>query len=78
MMDKLTFWSKKDIGFWVLLLLILFFLMGLIAYCVATGASLKEVSDIKDLLKDVLLMLVAYRWGSSRGSKDKTELLNQK
>ncbi len=74
MIDKIR---GKDLGFWFILVLILLFLMLLIGYCTVTGKSIKEVSDIKDLLKDVLLMLVAYRWGSSRGSKDKTELLNR-
>lgn len=67
----------KDLWWGVITLTLLLFLMALITYCVITGKSVKEVSDIKDLLKDVVLLLIGYRYGSSKGSKDKGEQLKR-
>ena len=45
------------------------------AYALVTGKSLEPINLILTNLVGVISLLVGYFWGSSKSSKDKTELL---
>ena len=63
--------AGKDLGFWILVILLVAFLMWLVGYSVISGKPLREVGAEVTMLSNVLMLLVGYRYGSSKGSKDK-------
>ena len=65
----------KDIWWGLLTVLILGFMMWLMAYCLVTGKNMSGIADLRESIMGVLMLLIGYRYGSSKGSKDKTDLL---
>ena len=68
----------KDLGFWAMLFVLLAALIGFGYYALLHGVNLDGVSIIIGALIQALALLMNYRWGSSKGSKDKTDLLAKK
>ena len=60
-----------------IILLCLSAVIGFGAYALVNAKSLEHVNTIISELMGVVLLLVGYFWGSSKGSRDKTELLNR-
>ena len=52
--------------------------MGLAFYCLYTGKNIDAVSVVVAALILKLGTLLDFRYGSSAGSKEKTEMLNAK
>lgn len=50
---------------------ILVSVIGAAAYCLVTGKELKGIEVVLVQLFGVLTVLVSFRYGSSKGSKDK-------
>ena len=68
---------SNDILGVAIILLCLSAVIGFGAYALVHGRSLEHVNTITSELMGVVLLLVGYFWGSSKGSKDKTEILNR-
>lgn len=69
---------NKD-GQWLLVVLLM--LLTIIAfgwYSLVTGKDLRSIESVLLLLTVRLGTLLDFRWGSSRSSQEKTELLNKK
>ncbi|NBT57476.1 hypothetical protein EBT16_01715 [bacterium] len=58
-----------------IIVLCLVAIIGLSTYALVAGESLAPVQTEINFLCEVAVLLVGYFWGSSRGSKEKTELL---
>lgn len=69
--------DAKEFGYWFLVVLHLgaLILFGYMAF--QTGKTLDGISIIVGALITNLGLLLNYRFGSSKGSKDKQELLNK-
>lgn len=67
----------KDLGFWAFLFLVTFALIGFGVACLMMGKTLDGISIIVGCLITQMGTLINYRYGSSKGSKDKTELLSK-
>ncbi len=67
----------KNLGFWLVLLTMLWALIGFGIACLITGKTLDGVSIIIGALIGNISLLMNFKWGSSDGSKKKTELLNK-
>ncbi len=63
-------------GFLVTLLLVALIVFGF--YCLVYGKVLDGIGIIVGVLTAKLSTMIDFRYGSSKGSKEKTELLNAK
>ena len=68
----------KDLGFWVTLFVLILAVLALGFYGLIYGKNLDGISIIVGFLINAVMLLLNYRYGSSKGSKDKTELLEKK
>lgn len=60
-----------------IIVLCLVAIIGMSIYALVAGESLAPVQPEINLLSEVAVLLVGYFWGSSRGSKEKTEMLKK-
>ena len=72
---KMKSTGNGNVAGFAVLVLCLLALIGMAFYALMTGQSLEPIGDIKTDLSSVVLLLIGYFWGSSKGSKEKTELL---
>jgi hypothetical protein len=68
--------KNNDLLFGFVLCLMLLSIIGFAAYAMLTGKSLKEADGIILFLTSNCAFLLGYRWGSSKGSKEKDDIIN--
>jgi hypothetical protein len=73
-----SLFEHKNFGFYAVLLFVLLVMAGFGGYALWTGKSLDLVASISGPFSMIAASMVGYMWGSSEGSKKKTELLNKK
>lgn len=71
----MDFLKGKDIGWWLLVLIMLAAIVAFGFYSLATGKDLRLIEIILTAILMKFGTLVDYKYGSSKGSRDKTELL---
>jgi len=67
--------QNKDYLFGVLIIAILFSLIGFGLLALLKNVDLNKATIVISFLTTNGAFLIGYRWGSSKGSKDKTDLL---
>ncbi len=70
--------QSKDNWWGWLVLIILFAIIGFGAYALITGKDLRIIEVVLTALLMKFGTMIDYRYGSSKGSKEKTELLAEK
>jgi hypothetical protein len=73
MLDRL---KGRDIWWGPLTVLLLCALILFGVYCLRTGKSIEGIGVITGVLISKINTLVDFRYGSSKGSKDKTDLIS--
>lgn len=70
--------GNKDMWWGWLTLLLLLAIIGFAAWSLYSGRQLSGVELIVGQLLSFITLLLGYRYGSSKGSKEKTELLTER
>lgn len=61
-----------------IIIICLFAVIGFGEQAMLANKSLEHINTIINELMGIVILLVGYFWGSSKGSKDKTELLKKR